>query len=337
MANTYVDQLREGLHQMMADDRRVVVLGEDILDPYGGAFKVTRGLSSKYPDRVLTTPISEAAIAGVAVGLAIRGLRPIAEFMFGDFITLAADQIVNHAAKYIAMYPDNLQLSMVLRTPMGGGRGYGPTHSQSLEKLFLGLPMLHIVAPSHFHDPADMLRTAISNANPVLFLENKLLYPQPLRLTPQFEQIQRSEAVDDLGYACVMLENYPEGQKPDVALVAYGGASRLLEPLLNRLAGEEIWIKACLPGCLSPLPIRQILQYIEGIGRVIVVEEGTASFGWSAEVSAQIYDAFGGQLAGPILRLGAAETVIPASKPLEDQVLLSEEKILSAVFQVMAW
>ncbi len=144
---TYLESLRTSLHAILEQDPRAVVLGEDILDPYGGAFKVTQGLSTRFPDRVFTTPISEAAIVGVSVGLALRGRHPIAEIMFGDFVTLAADQLINHAAKYAAMYNGRVRVPLVVRTPMGGGRGYGPTHSQSLERLFLGIPHLTVLAP----------------------------------------------------------------------------------------------------------------------------------------------------------------------------------------------
>jgi len=164
----------------MHTDERVYLLGEDILDPYGGAFKVTRGLSTAFPERVLTTPISEAAIVGVASGMALRGLRPVAEIMFGDFVTLIADQIVNHAAKFRWMYNDQVRVPLVVRTPMGGRRGYGPTHSQSLEKMFLGVPGLHVVAPNTLGDPGQLLEAAIADDDPVLFVEHKLLYTRPL-------------------------------------------------------------------------------------------------------------------------------------------------------------
>ena len=135
-----LESINQGLHGMMAADARVIVLGEDILDPYGGAFKVTKGLSSAYPDRVLTTPISEAAIVGLASGLALRGLRPVAEIMFGDFLFLAGDQLTNHAAKFQWMFNDQVRVPMVVRAPMGARRGYGPTHSQSIEKHVMGVP-----------------------------------------------------------------------------------------------------------------------------------------------------------------------------------------------------
>ena len=134
--NTILNLLNQGLHQAFSKDQNVYCLGEDILDPYGGAFKVTQGLSSQYPGRVLTTPISEAGIVGVATGMALRGLRPVVEIMFGDFITLIADQVINHLTKFRWMYNDQVRVPIVIRTPMGGRRGYGPTHSQSLEKIY---------------------------------------------------------------------------------------------------------------------------------------------------------------------------------------------------------
>ncbi len=146
---TVLESLNAALHTALENDPRVYVLGEDILDPYGGAFKVTRGLSTRFPDRVLTTPISEAAILGISTGMALRGLRPVAEVMFGDFITLMADRLINHAAKFRWMYNEQVRVPLVLRAPMGGRRGYGPTHSQSLEKLFLGVPGLKVLASAH--------------------------------------------------------------------------------------------------------------------------------------------------------------------------------------------
>src|SRR5262245_47568041 len=164
----------------MAEDERVVVLGEDVLDPYGGAFKVTRGLSDAFGDRVRTTPVSEAGIVGVATGMALRGLRPVVEIMFGDFTTLIVDQLANGAAKFRWMFDDHVRVPLVVRTPMGGRRGYGPTHSQSIEKLFLGVPGLRVLTPHALGDPGGLLRTAIDDDDPVLFVENKVLYPMPV-------------------------------------------------------------------------------------------------------------------------------------------------------------
>ena len=164
---TVLERLNHALGDAMQTDARIYLLGEDILDPYGGAFKVTRGLSTRFPDRVLTTPISEAAIMGLCSGMAMRGLHPVAEVMFGDFVTLIADQLINHAAKFRWMYNEQVRVPVVVRAPMGGRRGYGPTHSQSLEKLFLGVPGLRVVAPNTLGDPADFAKSGdFSGRNP---------------------------------------------------------------------------------------------------------------------------------------------------------------------------
>src|SRR4030042_7079068 len=172
-----LESLNTALLRAFSDNLNVYLLGEDILDPYGGAFKVSRGLSTNFPERVLTTPISEAGFVGVAAGMALRGLRPVVEIMFGDFISLIADQMINHIAKFRWMYNDQVRVPLVVRTPMGGRRGYGPTHSQTLEKIFLGVPGLRVLAVNNFIDPSALLAdTIINTQDPVLFIENKLLY-----------------------------------------------------------------------------------------------------------------------------------------------------------------
>ena len=132
----YLQSLNKSLHKILGENQDVILIGEDLLDPYGGAFKVSKGLSASYPGQVISTPISEAGIVGSAVGMAMRGLKPIVEIMFGDFVALAADQIVNHASKYNWMYNEKVTVPVLIRTPVGGRRGYGPTHSQSLESMF---------------------------------------------------------------------------------------------------------------------------------------------------------------------------------------------------------
>ena len=329
---TYLESLRRSLHAILEQDPQAVVLGEDILDPYGGAFKVTQGLSTRFPDRVFTTPISEAAIAGVSVGLALRGRHPIAEIMFGDFVTLAADQLINHAAKYAAMYNGRVRVPLVVRTPMGGGRGYGPTHSQSLERLFLGIPHLTVLAPSHVHDAGALLQAAVHAGDPVLFVENKLLYPQPLLLGDGEGGIRRWEVSDAQGHPVVHLANYPAGAVPDVTVAAYGGMSRLLPGVLARLAAEEVRALAVLPACISPLDGAIPAAAAAASGRLLVVEESQPAFGWGAEVAAQVMAKAANV---QVVRLGAQPTVIPAAKVLEDQVLVSEAGIELALLELL--
>jgi 2-oxoisovalerate dehydrogenase E1 component len=354
---SYLENLRQSLHDLFEQDPAVVVLGEDILDPYGGAFKVTKGLSTRFPDRVRTTPICEATIAGMSVGMALRGLRPIAEIMFGDFVTLAADQIVNHAAKYPAMYNGQVTVPLVIRMPMGGGRGYGPTHSQSLERLFFGIPHLKIVAASHLHHAGALLRQAVDDPEPVIFVEHKLLYPLALvrgeierakdwgsgrvengewrNVAPEGSAAQVAEGVDRFGYPVALARNYGEGETPDVTIIAYGGMSRLLVPLLAAMAEEEIRVLACLPACISPLDAAPLVWAASQSGRVLVAEESPATFGWGAEVAAQLHAQPGAQLHAPVARLGAAPTVIPAAKALEDAVLPSQAMLAAQIFKLL--
>ena len=334
----YVESLNQALHQLMAEDERVFVLGEDILDPYGGAFKVTRGLSSVYPERVLSTPISEASITGFATGMAMRGLRPILEIMFGDFITLCMDQIVNSASKFSWMYNEQVEVPLVIRTPMGGRRGYGPTHSQTLETLLLGVPGLTIVAPSHFHGPGDLLRRAVlAGKGPVLFVENKLLYPQRL------SQPNGAGRVGDF-FAEVLVthsEDYPSitltlarGERPDVTLIAYGGMAPLAaEAAFNVFMQDEILVETIIPSLIKPFPLPDVLLSVRQSGRVVIAEEGVRTSGWGAELASQIYEAAFGDLGKPIGRVGAREVPIPSSGPLENQVLPQIADIEAAIYQ----
>lgn len=173
----YVDSINSALRRIMTKDSNVVLLGEDIRDPYGGAFKVTKGLSSDFSDRVINTPISESAIVGIATGMAMAGFIPIVEIMFGDFVTLCADQIINGASKFVELF--NMPIPMVIRIPVGAGRGYGPTHSQSLEGMFMDVPNIDIVCPSIYHDPGKILENRIANIKrPLLFIEPKSAYSQ---------------------------------------------------------------------------------------------------------------------------------------------------------------
>ncbi len=326
---TYLASLNTALRNLLATDDRVHLWGEDLLDPYGGAFKVTAGLQAAYPERVRTTPISEAAIVGLGNGMALRGYRPIVELMFGDFVTLAADQLINYAAKFGAMYHDGASNPLIVRTPMGGGRGYGPTHSQSLEKLFFGIPHLRIIAPSLYHDPGAILTHLVQTTrDPVLFVEHKLLYPKTIQ--PEGDSLPGLEGVPTR-----LIRNYKTG-KPDVTLIAYGGASLWIEPLLPRLAAEEIRVLACFPASVQPLPLDDLVQAAAETGLVLIVEEGTRAHGWGAEAAAGITEILWGRLKAPVARLAAADTIIPSAKPLETEVLPSPERIEQAIYDLLS-
>ncbi len=334
--STVLDSLNAALHQAFAADDRVLLIGEDLLDPYGGAFKVARGLSTAFPWRVLSSPISEAGIVGLAAGMALRGLRPVVEIMFGDFLSLAADQIINHAAKFRWMYNDQARVPLVIRTPMGGRRGYGPTHSQTLEKHFLGAPGLRVLAPSALGDPGRLLFDAIlNNEDPVLFIENKLLYLQPL-LTPaalaEFELTGLQTASSTPAYRLVMRDAPP----PSVTLVAYGYMAELARQAMLRLAYErEIFVELLVVTQLAPFDTEAVIAAAARSGRLATVEEGGLTLGWGAEIIARAAEALGPRLLASA-RLAARDLPVPASPPLEEAILPSVEDICAFVGKIAA-
>ncbi len=344
--HTVLAALNAGLHQAFAADERVVLLGEDVLDPYGGAFKVTKGLSSAYPERVLTTPISEAGIVGVASGMALRGLRPVVEIMFGDFLTLAADQIINHASKFRWMYNDQVRVPLVVRTPMGGRRGYGPTHSQTLEKLFLGVPGLRVVAPAAFGEPGELLRRIIlESEDPLLFIENKLLYSLPvfddsdsedLTLRIEWDSTEASSARGHLALtpappAPVYTLSLRGAPPAALSVAAYGYMAELARQAMVKIAYEkEIFTQLIVLTQLAPLQIQPILSSARRTGRLLILEEGSLASGWGAEVVASLVES-GEAPQIKIRRLAALDLPVPASGALEAAVLPGLEAVTAAM------
>ncbi len=337
-----LESLNSSLLQALADDVRVYLLGEDILDPYGGAFKVTRGLSTIYPGRVITTPISEAGIVGVAAGMALRGLRPVVEIMFGDFTSLVADQVINHASKFRWMYNEQVCVPMVIRTPMGGRRGYGPTHSQSLEKLFLGIPGITVIAPAAYcandgsGSPGDLLyQSILERDEPTIFIENKLQYYLPVQNLNEVGEFildlaQAGSRTDPPTYSLKLKGTPP----PTLTIAAYGYMSELARQAALRLAYEqEIFAQIVIPTQLAPFNIDAILHTACQTGALLVVEEGTLTLGWGAEIIARIADKSTGI---KMKRIAARDLPIPVSAPLEAQVLPGVEEITRAAIEMMA-
>ncbi len=328
---TVLERLNHALHAAMQADARVYVLGEDLLDPYGGAFKVTRQLSTAFPGRVLTTPISEAAIVGIASGMALRGLRPVAEIMFGDFVTLIADQLVNHASKFRWMYNDNVRVPIVVRTPMGGRRGYGPTHSQSLEKLFLGVPGLTVVAPNTLGDPADLLMAATADDDPVLFIEHKLLYTRPL-LEPGHGDLENWKLGSTGGaYPTFILRpEYPA----QVTFATYSYNFELVRAAALELAYEhEIFSDIFVFSQLSPFDLSPLEASLRATRHLVTVEEGTHTLGWGAEVAARAAEMGVNRLR--VARVAGRDLPIPNSRPLEDAILPSVADIVAAAVEII--
>jgi pyruvate/2-oxoglutarate/acetoin dehydrogenase E1 component len=330
---TYLQSLNRGLHAAMVADERVHFAGEDVLDPYGGAFKVSAGLSTRFPDRVHTTPISEGMITGLASGMALRGLKPVVEIMFGDFMTLTFDQIMNHAVKFGAMYGSEIPVPMTIRTPMGGRRGYGPTHSQSLEKHFCGIPGLKIISPSHVHAPGELLGKAIADeTQPVLFVEYKSLYPLTLMTGDDLLSV---ETVSSGAYPTKIVRNFEAGD-PDMVLIGYGGVAPILLEVAEKLAEEEIDLAIVLPAVISPLDIAPIAKEVARARRAIVVEEGTSGFDWGAEVAARLHATLFGKLDRPVRRLASKPAVIPTSKDGETAMLIQADTVEAAVYEELA-
>jgi 2-oxoisovalerate dehydrogenase E1 component len=321
-----LESLNRALHSAMESDPRVYVLGEDILDPYGGAFKVTRGLSTIFPDRVLTTPISEAAIVGVASGLALRGLHPVAEIMFGDFVTLITDQLVNHAAKFRWMYNDNVHVPMVVRAPMGGRRGYGPTHSQSLEKLFLGVPGLKVLAPSALGNPGDLLLAAIADEDPVLFVEHKLLYTRPLLEAGQGDLVDYETLTFHTPFPTHVLHS--ANSAPHLTVATYGYNFELArQAALVLMMEREIFCDLVLFSQLSPFDLDPLFASLARTRKLLTVEEGGLTLGWGAEVAARSGETVDRL---QVRRVAARDLPIANSRPLEDAILPSVQDIVDA-------
>jgi 2-oxoisovalerate dehydrogenase E1 component len=322
--------LRDCFMRNMEQNKQIVLIGEDISDPYGGAFKVSKGLSTAYPDRVLSTTISEAAITGIGNGLALDGMLPICEIMFGDFLTLAFDQIINHAAKFPFMYNHKIKNPIIIRTPMGGGRGYGPTHSQSLEKHFLGIPQTTVLSLNYRYNPAELYDTVFQNIDgPVLIFEDKFLYTQRLSTSPEPGFIV--EKSDEL-WPTVRVR--PEAE-PDITIICYGGSLMLAEKIvLEAFDNHEIVGEIICPSCLYPMDTRAIIESLSRTRKLLIIEEGYSFAAWGSEIIARIIEQ-DSTLLQKVHRLSMPEYPIPCSGPLEKQVLPNLEQALNYIKELM--
>jgi Pyruvate/2-oxoglutarate dehydrogenase complex, dehydrogenase (E1) component, eukaryotic type, beta subunit len=313
---TYLKAISATLFEAMHEDERVLIIGEDVAE--GGPYGATAGLAEEFgAERVLNTPISEAAICGVAIGAAQSGLRPVVEIMFIDFITLALDQIVNQAAKAHLMSGGQLSVPLVLRTQGGAGQRGAAQHSQSLESWLTHVPGLKVVMPSRAVDAAGLLRSAIADPNPVVFIENKALY------------FKRQDVPDDpqpvpIGVASTLRKG------SDVTIVAL---SRLVGDALDaadRLAEEGIEAEVIDPRTLVPLDLETIVESVRRTNRLVVAHEAVKLGGFGAEVAAEVQSAAFDDLDAPIERVGAPFTPVPLSPPLEDAYLPGKDEVYAA-------
>jgi len=313
---TYLRAITTTLAEAMRADPRVLVLGEDVAE--GGPWGATAGLAEEFgAERVRNTPISEAAICGIAVGAAQSGLRPVVEIMFVDFVTLALDQLVNQAAKAHFMSGGQLRVPMVLRTQGGAGQRGGAQHSQSLEAWLTHVPGLKVVMPSTAADAAGLLASAIADDNPVVYVENKTLYFRS-------EDVQEGRRVQ-LGRAQVVRSGR------DVTVVAL---SRLVHESLaaaEELAAEGIEVEVIDPRTLVPLDLDAIVESVARTHRLVVAHEAVEHGGVGAEIAAEVQAAAFDELDAPVARVGAPFAPIPFSPPLEDAYLPGRDDVAAAV------
>ena len=320
---SFAQAIREALDEEMARDERIIVLGEDV-GAWGGVFRTTEGLFQKYgPERVIDTPLSEEGFVGLSVGAAMTGFHPVPEIMFGDFITLVMDQLVNQAAKMRYMTGGQIQVPLTVRATMGGGRSSGAQHSQSWHAWFAHVPGLKVVVPSTPYDAKGLLKTALREPNPVIFFEDKVMYAKVKGPVPEEEY-------------CI-----PFGQADikragkDVTLIAI---SRMIHPTLaaaEKLAAEGIEAEVIDPRTLTPLDKPTLIESVKKTGGAVIVDEGYQHFGSTAELAATIaYGAFD-YLDAPVERLGALDVPIPFTPVLENATIPDETKIIAAVHRVL--
>jgi 2-oxoisovalerate dehydrogenase E1 component len=322
--NRQVADLNSKFHSLMSDERTIFI-GEDILDPYGGAFKVTKGLSSKFPDRVIGTSISEGLIAGVANGLALNGFKPYAEFMFGDFTTLAFDQFINHAAKIYNMFNKKITCPVVFRTPMGGKRGYGPTHSQSIEKHFIGMDSFEIIALNKYIDSNEVYDYVHNRIHPTLVIENKVDYGKKsvFKIPDGYEILQSNELIPNL------LIKPKDNSTVTTTIITYGGSSEIVVDNIEKLFFEyDELVQVLILTIIDPLPEEFILSNIKNKTKVITIEEGSKRGSIGNNIIALIAQNKSNIIYRSITSL---DITIPSVKSLEEKVIVNEEMLYSTI------
>jgi pyruvate dehydrogenase E1 component beta subunit len=318
---TYLEAIRCGLHEEMRRDASVYLFGEDVA--LGGPFGVTKGLAEEFgANRVVNTPISEGTVMGLAIGAATAGLRPVVEIMFIDFITLAMDQLVNHAAKLHYMSGGQLKIPLTVRVQCGISGAMGAHHSQSLESWLTHVPGLKVVMPSNPADAKGLLKAAIRDDNPVVFIEHRGLYWSK-------GQVPDSEHVVSIGKASVVRES------KDVTIVALANNVQVALEAAEELTADGISAEVIDPRSLSPLDIETIVASVKKTSRLVIVHEAVEQGGIGAEIATKVQQEAFYYLDSPILRVVAPFAPVPASPMLEKFFVPGKERILKAVRDVM--
>jgi pyruvate/2-oxoglutarate/acetoin dehydrogenase E1 component len=320
---TYKESLISGLETLLVDPK-VFMLGEDIEDPYGGAYTISKGMSTKYPGKLVNMPMSEQGFTGLGVGMALAGYKPIIEIMFGDFSTLIMDQILNHASKFVEGFEKKLHL--VVRDPMGGYRGYGATHSQSLEKLYVGLPNIAVITPSVLHAPGDLLIKSMNLGVPVIFAENKLDYTRKMFSD---EKISENFEVKYYGEEFPIAEVTIPDEEAEVTIISYGG---MINPLLNAINDiymeEEVAVRLLDLSSISPMDFAMIAKLTEGSKKIMTVEEGHIPFGIGDGIISNLAQR---GMRAEFKTIGAKQHIIGTSKEAEALALPQMDEIKSII------
>ena len=318
----YREAIREAVIEEMDKDKSVFLIGEDI-GVYGGAFRAYKGFLEKYgPERVVNTPISEIGIVGAGVGAALTGQRPIAEIMFIDFTTLAMDQIVNQAAKIRYMTGDSLNVPMVIRTQGGAGRGVAAQHSQSLEAWFYHVPGLKVVMPATSYDVKGLLKTAIRDDNPVVFLEHKMIYLIK-------GEVPEEEYTIPFGVADIKREG------SDITIVAYSNMLFKSLEAAKELEKEGVSCEIVDPRTLVPLDIDTIVESVKKTGRLVVVTEACKRGSVASDISAKVTEKAFDWLDAPVKIVAGLNTPIPYNSTLEQASIPHTKDIITAVKEII--
>ncbi len=325
---TYRQALTDTLREEMKRDGDVFLLGEEIGN-FEGSYKVTAGLLKEFgPKRVMDTPIAEEGFVGTAIGAAMMGLRPVVEIMTINFIILAMDQIVNHAAKIYYMFGGQTPVPMVIRTPGGGGQQLAATHSQNLESWFAHVPGLKVVTPSTPYDAKGLLRTSIRDNDPVIFIENLALY----NIKGEVPDLQGTGG--DYTIPIGIAEVKKEGT--DITIISYSRMAVIALDVAKRLEEEEgISCEVVDLRSLRPLDRDTIINSVKKTNRAVILEEDWRSYGIGAEIAATIQEGAFDYLDAPILRVGSLEVPLPYSKPLELAALASVDHLVEAIHKVL--
>ena len=312
------EAIAKGLREALLNDDRVFMVGEDIGD-YGGAYAVTRGFLDEFgAKRIIDAPLAESAIVGAAVGAAMGGLRPIAEIMTINFLLLAMDQVVNHAAKLRYMSNGQISVPLLIRTVTGGGGQLAATHSQSFEPWLASVPGLKVATPSNPYDALGLLRTAISEEDPVIFSEHSLLYGMGGEVPDDYYEIP-------FGQANVVREG------DDVTLIGYSRMARVAEQVAERLDGMGTNAEVIDLRTLSPLDMDTVLESVRKTSRAVVVEESWRTGGFAGEIASQIHEQAFDYLDGPVVRVGGMDVPSPYARNLEDRVIPSVESVIAEI------